>query len=267
MGRCIQGLKEQPGRNLIINDTALDTLSIKYTAQRGQGPQLTPVIGTPAPGYGSMGVQSTSCTNNGAFDIVTVNYHGFADAVKKQPSGGGNSGLVSRPIQLHPNYMPSAGSWGTIFGSGPSPNKFGRKLDDTGSFLEFGPIDCADGLEGRPKKSMAPGAADLCGVEAYLDPGSATYRYTRLTRSRWAPFGVLGKRLQGLQSALVPVPPLPDGRNWMCVSCQEDIQQITSGGVKAFVTTCEFQGSGHGGDNPLIYQDGGVINLDAISSV
>ena len=264
ISKCIQGLEEQPGRNLIINVSALDTLSIKYTADRGRGEDLAPKIGTPATGYPKMGVQNVSVTNNGAFDIVTVNYIGFADNTDKHPSGGGNAALVSRPIQLHPNYSTSAGTWGTVFGTGPSPNSFGRKLDDTGSFLEFGPLDCADGQEGRPEKSQAEGAADLEGVEAYLDPGSATYRYTRITQDRWAPFESLGYTVTP-SSGLVPVPPLPDDRTWMLVSCQEDITVITSGGVKAFSTTVEFQGSGHGGDNPLIYRKGGNIDLDGIS--
>tara|TARA_A100001037_G_C15077263_1_gene602392 strand:+ start:52 stop:858 length:807 start_codon:yes stop_codon:yes gene_type:complete len=268
MGKCIQGLKEQPGRTLTTSVSALDTLQIKYLAQRGEGKNLMPQVGTPAPGYPGMGVQSVSLSNDGAFDIVTVSYHGFADQVAKHPSGGGGAGLVSRPIQLHPNYSQGPGTWGTVFGSGPSPNSFGRKLDDTGAFLEFGPLDCADGKEGRPNRSNADGADALEGVEAYLDPGAATYKYTRITRDRWAPFAVgLGFTVNPI-SALIPVPPLPDDRTWMLISCQEEITMITAGGIKAYSTTVEFQGSGHGGDNPLIYRKAANdINLDAISAV
>jgi hypothetical protein len=158
---------------------------------------------------------------------------------------------------------------------GKSPNKFGRILDEDGAFKAFGPLP--DGQDGRPAPSNAPGAKRLEGVEQFLDPGQMTYKYSRMTvtdggegtslcmanpiMGRWA-CDVMDKlaKIVEIESHYVePCDLPPTERNWLLVNITEDQRFI--GTTTVYNTTIECLGSGNGGWNPLIYENGGILNL------
>jgi hypothetical protein len=230
-----------------------------------------------------MGVKTAQIGNNGAFDVIQVSYEGFIDnsdgawaGLSKKPSGGAGIGTGENPICLHPNYTRKPGTWGEVFGEGPSPNQYGRVLEE-GAFKCFGPQP--DGRDGRenpinPNCEQAPDdTCRLIGVEAFLDASAASYKYTRITDASWAPFNLLGFRCFPV-SALIPPPTLPDDRDWLLTNCTEDITVLVDGAdtIRAYNTTVEFVGSGEGGWNRLIYRPaerapGQDIDLDALSLV
>ena len=279
---CNFGLLENPGSSLTENIASLDSGSITYTCPRGLARELAPSTATAHPCEDNMGVKTSAIGNNGAFDTIQVTYEGFIDnsegawaGLSKQPSGGSGIGTGENPIALHPNYTEKPGSWGEIFGDGPSPNAYGRVLEE-GAFKCFGPQP--DGRDGRedPINPNCEGNPDdtcrLIGVESFLDASAASYKYSRVTRGTWAPFDRLGYRCFPI-SALIPAPTLPADRDWLLTNCTEDIQVLVNSDpiVHAYTTTVEFVGSGEGGWNRLIYRpeqraDGEDIDLDEIST-
>lgn len=263
---------EQPGASMNLTSTGMDSASITYKCPRYSSGNFAPDAGCGHPCENWLAVKQVTHTNDGSFDVITVTYEGLAD--DKFPTGGTNIGTIENPIALHANYKARPGTWGPLFGTGKSPNKYGRILDEDGAFKAFGPLP--DGRDGRPAPAGGPGATQLEGVEAFLDPGQMTYKYQRLTKvgpgetggcfpskkGRWAcEATALLAHICSPQSGSVPPCDLPpNSRNWLLVSVSEEIRDI--GSQTIFNTGVEFLGSGDGGWNPLIYKQGGALTLD-----
>jgi hypothetical protein len=266
------GLLEQPGASISLTSTGMDSAQVSYKCPRYQSGNFAPDVGCGHPCENWLAVKTVVHTNDGSFDIINVTYEGCSD--DKFPTGGVNIGVMENPIALHPNYKSRAGTWGTVFGAGKSPNEFGRLLDEDGAFKAFGPFP--DGRDGRPNAAADPGADQLEGVEAFLDPGQMTYKYNRLTvsspgessrclpsnKGRWAceVASLLATRTSPKSRSCPPCKLPPSGRNWLLTSVSEEIRDI--GTRTVYNTSVEFLGSGDGGWNPLIYKPGGTYTLD-----
>jgi hypothetical protein len=187
---------------------------------------------------------------------------------------------MESPIALHVNYNGARpGFWLPAgkppFGAGKSPNAYGRILDEDGAHKAFGPLP--DNKDGRPLGLHGdPDVERLMGVESFLDPGQMTYKYQRMTVEpagggslclamptvgRWACDYIqyLGKVVTITSHYVPPCPLPPTNRDWLFVSVTEDQKFI--GTQTIYTTSIECLGSGHGGWNGLIYQDGGGLLL------
>ena len=256
---CITGLKRGEGSQLRLNYTGLDTYTEPYTGPKGDSDRLIPALGSSHYRHRELYLSEATITEGKAFDSVVLVYKGFhpkssANGVggkRKAPTGGAGSSLIEQPIATHPDYK-------TVFGAGPSPNAYGRITDESGMFKHFGPLP--DGLDGRPAPAAAVGADKLIGVESFVDAGAASFRYSLTTEKQWAPTGQMG-RIVTIHSKTIAVPALTGGRNWMLMSVDEESLVVAPG--KTFhKTTLNFQSSGEGGWNPLIYKEGGDITLE-----
>jgi len=253
----------QPGSAVVENKYTLDTGSEKYIANKSGFRMLAPAIGDAHLKYSNLYVKSLQFTEAEAWMIIDVQYEGFLTLGDKDPTGGASLASGQFPIQTHPNYSGShPKKWGTVFGEGGSPNEFGRYLKD-GEFSHFGKLPNGDGKHKRPKKSTAKGANMLEGVTSYLDASNGKYTYSRITTRSIAKWDKLGKRVKP-KSTRIPVPSLGDDRDWILVSINESPLYL-SASLTAYNTTVEFLGSGPGGANPLIYEDGGGWTLDSLA--
>jgi len=245
----------------VSNRYALDTATEKYVCNKDTWKTLAPQHGDSLADYPNMRAKSVNVSLGEAYANITVQYEGFFSLEDKLPTGGGSLASGQFPIQTHPNYSGEhPNQWGVVFGTGGSPNEFGRYLKDDG-FSHFGKLPNGDGKHQRPNASSEKGASQLEGVTSFLDPSNGQYRYSKITPEKFAKWGDLGKIVKP-SSTHIPVPDLPDDRDWLLVSINE--QPIALGdGFRAYNTTVEFLGSGPGGANPLIYQKGGTWRLDS----
>jgi hypothetical protein len=270
------GLLEQPGTSYQLNYHTLDSASSAWVCPRGKGASLAPKVGSTHPCQDSMYCKTVALSNNGAYDTVQATWEGFhSDSSNpKMPTGGAGNSTAEQPIACHPNYTRRPETWGEVFGEGASPNPYGRITDESDSFVSFGPLP--DGMDGRadpinPNCENNPtDACRLMGVENFLDAGQCSYTYTILTLGEFAQtydlYDMLGY-IATPKSGEIPVPSLPNERDWLFTNITEDFKVLKEGsnGANAVTTTFQFTGSGDGGWNKLIYRipSGGVdMNLD-----
>lgn len=271
-GFSCSGLTQTTGLNIVLSDTDLDKATVVWKCPPTRGRDHKPRLGDKFP------CENLYCTNvnvqeGGDFDTVNATYEGFINN-PKIPKGGATNATKDMPIQAHPNYTNRKGTWGIVFGEGnASPNEFGRYLDEDGLFKMFGPLP--DGKEGSPEPFIKDtdcvkkvnDLCRLCGVEGFLDTDSVAYKYSIISEKNWA--ADLAKKVTQRVypiSDLIPVPELQpnEDRDWLLISVDIDSKHLT-GNRFAYTTSVEFRGSGPGGWNALIYQDGGVANLDSMS--
>lgn len=270
------GLTETVGSSTTMNLNDLDSAKIVYVINKNSAKNRAPGIGDRHPDHSSMYCVDTALVYEAGFAKITVSYKGFLkNFTAKMPMGGATRSTTETNIALHPNYIKRPNTWiddKYIFGSGPSPNSFGRITESsTGTFLYFGPLP--DGKNGRPAPAAGcpggtakdRGVCHLKGVEAFLEEGATVYSYAVRTKKDWASSKIkrnLGKICEP-QSRLVPVPKLVKKANWLFTNATIEALPLSSS-QKVFMTTLEFTGSGPGGWNSYLYEKGDSFGLDGM---
>ena len=277
---CLNYLLEQPGATITMNPHGMASGTLSYKCDRRASCRLasTKMIG---PGHTHPRERWLYCsnvvhTNDGAYDIINATYEGLSqDAM---PTGGYTLGTIQTAIPLHVNYKDNRpGSFAGPIGEGTSPNTYGRLLDEDGAFKAFGPLP--DGLMNRPQPAPDAGAAELEGVENFLQAGQLTFKYGALHKEKLhakcgpkkeqAQSGRLAKQhIDSVGFVSTPIsqsipylaPPY-EGANWLFVALNEDVKTQNGGNVRFFTTQLEFLASGPGGWNPLLYKDIGATRL------
>ena len=279
---CLNYLLEQPGATLTMNPHGMSSASVQYKCNRKSSCNLafSKSIGPghKHPRYKWLWASTVSHSNDGAFDILNATYEGLhADAY---PTGGFSVGTMQIPIPLHPNYKRGGQNYGQVFGTGFSPNSFGRLLHEDGSFKAMGPLP--DGQDGRPQPAQGVDVDKLEGVENFLAAGMVSWKYSLLhsegphMKPKCGPFlknireadklstlamPYLGK-ITYPQSLVIPTPAPPyDNADWLLMSLTEDVKTQNRGNVKFYSTNLEFQASGEGGWNKNIYEQMGTLQL------
>ena len=272
--KCRAGLLIQPGPQLKLSRYGFDELSLRFllgtnwqNALYAPGDLLEDNIGNQLKYNGVKGLlcNTVNITSHRGSLYADVLFKGLLS--KKLPEGGGGIFLNEASIDTHPNYQFRPDTWAKkkyhVFGTGPSPNKYGRVTDSDGAFIRFGKSDVAPC--GQKTDDPVTWACDMVGVESYLTVGQLSYEYSILTEDDWLEdeMEFLG-RSGSLKSNYIPPPDVPG--DWLFNGFTRDITYV--GKTPFFKTTVTFLASGEGGWHPWIYQKKqGGWNLDSLAKV
>jgi len=271
--KCRAGILAQPNPQLKLSRTNFDELSMRFLL--GTNWQSTLYVpGDPIEDNLGSQIDQTFVSSLYCDTVNISRTRGalYADVLfkgiisKKIPEGGGGIFLNEEGIDTHPNYQYRPDTWAEkdeeLFGTGPSPNRYGRVTDADGAFLRFGKTDTI--WCGQKRDDPKTWGCMMVGVESYLTVGQLSYDYSILSSKDWLEdimdqIGQKGK----LKSQLIP-PPEING-DWLFNGYSREI--IYVGDKKFYKTTVTFLGSGAGGWHPWIYKQkqGSAWDLDDLS--